>query len=103
MTISSPGQVKISFGNWVKLEGSEKCQRVLRYLLNHSEWCSTYEVDRGANVCAVHNWMWSLKNNGIDYEKKQERGNCYYKLTEAGRIEGEKRLAAISKNENVHE
>jgi hypothetical protein len=92
-------------GHFVKLEGSQKCQRVLRYLLTrYPSWVSTREIDRGADVCAVNSWMWSLSRNGITapgipvYERRQDaEGNSLYRLTGAGRLEGERRLAEIAK------
>jgi hypothetical protein len=115
MTQPSPAQVALYLppgrprgpgsGHYVKLEGSEKLRRVLRYLLSrYPGWSSTREIDRGADVCAVNSWMWSLSRNGITapgipvYERRQDaEGNSLYRLTEAGWVEGARRLAEVCK------
>jgi len=71
--------------HWRQINGSEKMQRVLRYMMDGYEH-TTLDIIQGAGVCAVNSYMAELgpQGNGFNYRCRQVGRVWKYHLTADG-------------------
>lgn len=66
--------------HYAQYEKSERLQRVLAFLRRNRRWCSTLEISRGADVCAVNTIICELRANGYRIPCRQRtRGVFEYR------------------------